>query len=350
VRFGLAARAIWRISDAALKPQESQRILLTRLKSLGDIVFTLPAVHQVRAAFPEAAISFLVSKEYASLMAGFRDVGTVLALDRSRLRRFNPKKMTEEVISLFRKLRQSKFGLVVDFQGYGETALLTWLSGAPERWGSVYRGGRKWAYTRRVRRDPSLHPVDCFLALVREGPKRSEPLRNEFVLPESAIVEAEGFFRQHGLDPVRQTLFIQPFTSAPHKNWRMEGYLAAARHWQDRGVQVLFGGGPADMAACRPAREAGFPVAAGSALLVSAGLMKLATVVLGSDTGLLHLAVAMGKRVVMLLPSTGPGSCHPFQHKDWSLVPPAGQAVSAITAEAVISASKRALEEERRDA
>jgi ADP-heptose:LPS heptosyltransferase len=318
---------------------------LVRLKSLGDILFTLPAVHQVRAAFPKDRISFLVSKEYAPLLAGFRDVESIVPLDRAKFRGFDPKAMAMEVYGLLRVFRRGRFSLAVDFQGYGETAFLTWFTRAPERWGSVYRPARKWAYTRQMRRDPGLHPAECHLELVRQGQTLPAPISNHYFLPETALAEAREFFAERGLDPARQTLFIQPFTSSPQKDWQLESYLGAARHWRGRGLQILFGGGPADRVALEPAREAGFPVAAGAPLLLSAGLVNLSTLVLGSDTGLLHLAVAMGKRVVMLLPSIAPGSCHPFQHRDWAVVPPDGKTVAGISAEAVNQACERALVE-----
>ena len=110
-------------------------------------------------------------------------------------------------------------------------------------------------------------------------------------------------------------------------------------------MQVLFGGGPADQAALEPARQAGFPASAGAPLLVTAGLMKLSTLILGGDTGLLHLAVAMDKRVVMIMDSTGPGSAYPFQHPDWAVTPANGQSVAAITTDAVNEACGRAFAE-----
>ena len=96
--------------------------------------------------------------------------------------------------------------------------------------------------------------------------------------------------------------------------------LAVARHWHARGVQILFGGGPAERAALEPVRQAGFPVSAGVPLLVTGGLMKLSSLILGGDTGALHLAVAMGKRVVMIRNSVAPGSPYPFQHPDWAVI------------------------------
>src|ERR1022692_3288010 len=313
-----------------------KKILLIRFKSIGDILFTLPALHAVRENFPRSKITFMVSKEHALLLQGFRDVDEVIPVDRGLYRKKNPKAVVVETFSLLRRLRREKFSLAVDFQGYGETALLTWLTRAPERLGVVYQAARGRAYTRGLRLSGHPHPAEWNLSMLQQCGLKPGAVRNEFILPETALAEARLFFAAQGLDAARPALFIQPFTSSPHKNWPLEKYLELARQAQEQGLQVLFGGGPAERAALEPARSAGFPVAAGVPLLVAAGLMKLSSLVAGADTGLLHLAVAMQKRVVMLM--IWPAKNHPFQHADWVVTPAKDGAISDIGTGAVIAA------------
>lgn len=311
------------------------RILLIRLKSMGDVVFTLPAVHALRAAKPSAEIVYLVSREYAALLKGFGEINGVIELDRERFRGLNPIKTVTAAAQLLNRLRNESFGLAVDLQGYGETALLTWLTRAPDRWGAVYRPGRSWAYTEPVPARTDVHPAEAHLLLLRSQGLAAGAVRNEFTLPDQARKDAEQFLSREGFSADRRTLFIQPFTSSPQKNWPLERYLELGRRWRERGWQVLFGGGPADREALQPAERAGFAVAAGVPLLVSAGLANASTLVLGADTGLMHLAVAMGKRVVMIMRSQFSGSTHPFQHPDWAISPPNKDLVASIRTELV---------------
>jgi heptosyltransferase-1 len=321
-------------------------ILLMRLKSMGDVLFTLPAVHLLRETYPCARITFLVSAENAPLLEGFQEVDETIVLNRARYRSGNPLHILTETFTLFRRLRRSRFSLVVDFQGYGETAWLARLSGAPQRWASVHSTPRHWAYTRSFPCNYHVHPIEWFLSLLNQCGVRPGTVRNEFVLPDRALNEARRFFTAHRLAFDRPTLFIQPFTSSPHKNWPLDRYCTVARHWRERGRQVLFAGGPAERTALQPVRQAGFPTSAGATLLITdAGLMKLCTLTLGGDTGVLHLAAAMDKRVVMIINSIRPGRAFPFQHRDWTVTPPAGEALSAISTEAVIAACERALAE-----
>ena len=320
-------------------------ILLMRLKSMGDVVFTLPAVHLLRESFPRARLTYLVSAENAPLLEGFRDVDETIVLDRARFRSGNPLHILQETFTLLRRVRRGRFSLVVDFQGYGETAWLAWLSGALQRWASMHTTPRRWAYTRSFRCNYGLHPAEWFLSLLHQCGVRPRRVRNEFVLPDKAFDEARRFFAAHQLALDRPTLFIQPFTSTAGKNWPLDRYCAVARHWRERGRQVLFGGGPSERASLEPAQQSGFAVSAGVPLLVSAGLAGLCALTVSGDTGLLHLTAAMGKRVVAIIQSTAPGNKYPFQHPEWAVTPTVGVDISNITSEAVIAACERALAE-----
>jgi ADP-heptose:LPS heptosyltransferase len=251
--------------------------------------------------------------------------------------------MGGELVGLFRGLRVGKFSLAVDFQGFGETALMARLTGASERWGTVYGKGRSWAYTRGVARDENLHPADWNLQLLADCGVQCGIVKNEFRLPAAAISAARSFYRENSLETKRQTLVIQPFTSTKQKNWPLENFLAVARHWRERGVQVIFVGGPTDGERLEAVRSEIFCVATSLPLLVSAGVVQLATLLLGGDTGLGHLAVAQGRRVVMLLMHKNPGACVPYRHPEWAVVPEKPGKIQRIEIETVIAETGKAL-------
>jgi ADP-heptose:LPS heptosyltransferase len=322
-----------------------QNILLIRLKSIGDVVLTLPAVNAIRDNFPNAKITFLTSLENAPLLQGFREVDEIVTLKRARFKSGNPWFILSESLSMFHRLRRGKFSLVVDFQGYGETAWLAWLSGAPKRWGSVYSTGRRWAYTRGVTRNNNMQIADWNLSLLEQCGLEKGTIRNEFILPDAALAAARSFFAAQGLDAAKPTLLIQPLTSTLKKDWPLEKYLALAMHTRAMGVQIIFGGGPADHAALEIVRQQGFLTSAGVPLLTSAGIAKLSAVVVGGVTGLLHLAVAMQKRVVMLVGCPGREPGLPYQHREWAVISPLEGQMSEIQTNAVIEACTRALTE-----
>ncbi len=320
-----------------------ENILLIRFKSMGDVVFTLPAVQAVRENFPAAKITYLTSRENSTLLKGFGGVDETIVLDRERLRSGNPLQVVPEFFQLLRRMRSGRFSLVVDFQNYGETAWLTRFTGAPRRWSSFYHPKRRRAYTYSLPDGAPLHPAEAHLELLRRGGLSIGKIHNQFHLPPAALTAARAFFPENKLAPEKPTLFIQAFTSAPQKNWPLENYLAVARHWRERGMQIIFGGGPGDRAALQPAVAENFCVAAGVPLLVSGGLVHLSTFVLGGDTGLLHLAVALGQPVLMLMQQSFTGCPIPFQHLDWVITSSDNKNIGLIPVPMVIAEVSRRL-------
>ncbi len=319
-------------------------ILIIRLKSIGDVVLTLPAAALVRENFPEHRILFLTATENAPLLRGFAMVDEVLLLDRQAFRQGRWLAGVRNILQLVGRCRRAGLSHVLDFQGYGETAILSWVTGAAERWGLINRASRRWAFTKPIARNYGIHLADSNLALGLEAGLRATPVRNEFRLPEAELETARSFFQREKLEPGRPTLFIQPFTSSPPKNWPLERYLALAREWRSRGRQVIFGGGPAEAGLLTGARQEGFVVSAGASLLVTAGLMQLCRVTVGGVTGLLHLAVAMGRRVVMVSGYAAQEMGCPYQHRDWMIGPLAGP-IEAIELGTVVAACEAALVE-----
>jgi len=322
---------------------EPQNILVIRLTAMGDVVLTLPAVSALRANWPKAKITFLTTRENSALMRGFRDVDETLVIDRARLRGWNFFRSGAELAGIFNRLQSGAFTLAVDLQGNGESAWLTRLTGAAQRWGVIHKTDRRWAYSRVANRDREIHPAEMHLELLRQGGLETDAVRNEFILPADALVAARAFLAANQIDAAKPLMFFQPITSSPHKNWPLEQYLAVAGHWRSRGWQIIFGGGPADRAVLEPARAAGHAVSAGVPLLVTGGLMQLSTLMVGGDTGALHLAVAQGKSVVMLMNHQRPGRPYPFRHPEWSLLPPVNRKIATITGEQVIAACEAAL-------
>lgn len=319
-----------------------EKILIIRLKSIGDILFTLPAVHAIRQNFPDAELHFLVSQEHAPLLRGFAEIDRVVPLDRRMYRSINFISAITGTLGLVRQLRHENYSRVIDLQSFGETELLAWLSGAPERWGHIYQSGRGWAYTRGISTDAGIAPAQEHLQVLQKCGLQTNQVRNEFVLTAAMLAAAKTFFTQNNLDPARPALFFQPFTSSPHKNWPLQNYATVARHFQTNGAQIIFGGGTADRSRLESLRSEGFAMACGEPLLVAAALIKLSTLAVGGDTGILHLAVALSRRVVMLMPHPFSKTI-PFWHPDWAISPPPGKNISHITTGEVIAACEHAL-------
>src|SRR5688572_5385216 len=102
------------------------RILLVRLRQIGDVVFTTPAVRALRQRFPESYISYVVEPAAAPIVAHNPNIDEVIVAPRRRgLRGLGAE------AALVRRLRRTPYDLAIDFHGGPRASLLTWLSGAP---------------------------------------------------------------------------------------------------------------------------------------------------------------------------------------------------------------------------
>ncbi len=242
----------------------------------------------MRESFPRAArITFLTSQENSELLRGFRGVNETIILDREKLRSGNPLKTVGEFSRLVYQLRAGKFSLVLDFQGYGETAWLARLTGATRRGSSFHHPRRQWAYTLSRAGDESLHAADAHLELLRRAGLRVGTIRNEFNLPPDALTEARAFFfgKPTGVWPSRPSSSkrlraVRTRTGRWKISWKSLGITPARssdHFWRwTSGSTVL-----------KPQTTSS--VATGVPLLVSGGLAQLSSLVLGGDTGVLHL-------------------------------------------------------------
>ncbi len=150
------------------------KILAIRLARLGDVILLLPALGLLKAAFPNARLTFLTGHRCAAIAELCPHIDEVIALNRVAMRDGSVVNAVGEMFKLVRDIRGRRFDLVVDFHSFRETNLLTWLSGAPVRLGlkrfkGPYLG---FCFNRPpVLEDKSLHVAEMFQTVVEEVPQ-----------------------------------------------------------------------------------------------------------------------------------------------------------------------------------
>lgn len=335
-----------------------KNILIIRRAAIGDIIFTLPAYHLLKANFPNAKISYLTKDKYASVLKGFPGLDEVIFLDSKALSSKSLTKIWGMTSKLFHTIRANDYQLIVDFSGQLEHAFLLFSAGIKYRWGSVrsqkplhsllYNNifERQFHKTRLTHR-PDTHIIDQHLKLLEQGGLTPFPINNEYIVPEENLEKAKALFNKWDLSLQKPTIFIQPFTGATTsgKVWPLTRYEALAEYWKNKGIQVIFGGGPSDLEQLKNIATR-FPVAAGqSDFITSVGLCVLSSMIVGGDTGLMHAALAVGKRTVMLVGPTNYRVIGPYKHPEWVVTPPTGYLIEDISVAQVIEATETAFKE-----
>ncbi|HKW87254.1 MAG TPA: glycosyltransferase family 9 protein [Candidatus Acidoferrales bacterium] len=288
-----------------------ERFLILRMGALGDIIHTLPAVSALRESFPRAHIDWLVDRKWHPLLGGNPDVNVTIPMDRTSW---------GGVIWAVRRLRETRYTCVIDFQSLYRTAILGQLSGAPRRVGfaATYarERGAEFFYTEKIA-PVRRHKVEHNLELVESVGARVTTIRFPLKISAEAEQQAANILTARS---IRDYFVLSPGGGWRSKCWPAERYgelhrtLAARYGW--KGI-INFGPGERALAeiASRAAGEA-LPLMESLDLPPLMALLKNARFVVAADTGPLHLASALGTPVVGLYGPTDPARNGPYSAKD----------------------------------
>jgi lipopolysaccharide heptosyltransferase I len=277
----------------------STRILIVRLSAVGDTIHGLPVLCALRDHLPHAELGWVVEERSAGILRGHRALDRLFVAPRRWLRK------PSAVLRLRRDLRAFRPQLAIDLQGLSKSAIAAWLSGAPTRIGMAGPDGRELApwLDNKLVRPTAGHVVDRYLELL--APLGIVRPTTRFDIPRRAEDEATvgRFIRDRGLG--NGFALINPGAGWASKRWPPERLAAVAKHlgsqrnlpsvvvwagaeervWADRIITTS--GGMAHMAP---------PTSLGEL----SEMARRARLFVGSDTGPLHLAAAVGTPCVGL--------------------------------------------------
>jgi len=288
-----------------------QQFLLVRLGSLGDVVFTLPALAALRDTFPEARIDWVIDRRWQALLDGNPDLTNAIPLnDRS----------AATFLACARTLRATRYSCAIDIQGLYKSALLARLSGAPRRVGFtsafVREAGAAMFYTQRVApREPHMVGQNIELAIAA-GARASEP-RFPLRVSSAARKLVDELVQRAGRE---RYAVISPGGGWRSKCWPAERFGAVATMlWERRGLRSFVNSGPGESDLAQivvDSAGAAAPVAIELELAQLMALLQRAEIVVAGDSGPLHLAVALGTPVAGLYGPTSPARNGPYSPAD----------------------------------
>ena len=274
----------------------TERILVLRGGALGDFVLGLPALEALREGYPGATLQLLAPRAVLPLASHLVDDG--IPLERS------------EAAWLFAEATDAPAEIMEGFGG-ADLAVL-WMA---DRSGTL-RANLERLGTRRVLWAPALPPTPTLHAadhlmdtLSPLGIPLAFPAIPSLVPSEAAVEKAEGILRTLGLDPERPAVAIHPGSGGDWKRWPAERFAGVADLLMESNVQVVLLRGPADEKATsemQSSMRGEAPVAADLGAIELAALLSRLSCYLGNDSGVTHLAAAVGIAVVALFGPTDP--------------------------------------------
>lgn len=314
-------------------------IALVRLSSLGDVVHVLPAAAALRGRLPRARIAWIVERHEAAILYGSPVVDEVVPVDTRGWRRartpVGAAAVAGAVAELRRHLRAARFDVAIDFQGLVKSGLLAAATRAPLRIGFAVAHCRERLsalFTNRHVTPPATarHVVERYLALLEPLGVRAPSV--EFPLPVDPTAEArmDEFLARAGVKAGSRLVVVNPGAGRPAKRWPPARFRALTeRLTGEAGASVLVVWGPEEAALTEAIADASEPrralLAPPTDLQELLALLRRASVVVGGDTGPIHLAAALGVPCVGLYGPTSIERNGPYGQTWRALASPDGR-------------------------
>ncbi|PWT99579.1 MAG: glycosyl transferase [Terriglobia bacterium] len=283
------------------------RVLVIRLRSLGDCVLTTPALEILKGFRPDLQVAILVEDRFRDLFAGNPDIDDILSPE-------------------FSSVRAARPHLCLNFHGGTRSAWMTAASGARYRAGFGHFRGQL-LYNVRIPRAQEI------LGVSRKVHTAEHLASAMFYLgaPRAEIPRAKLAARRDA----NAAAVIHAFATGVGKSWRAEGFLEVASHLRDSGHDVVFLAGASDDLS--PFRD--FRALRAAPLGEVKSLLAAASLFVGNDSGPAHMAAAFGVPSVVIFGSSDPAIWGPWRTPAEVIAEPGG--IAQVGVDQVLEALAR---------
>jgi lipopolysaccharide heptosyltransferase I len=298
-------------------------ILIIKPSALGDIIHALPALPALRAAFPNAGITWLVRTPFAPIFECVKEVDRLLLFDRAKMAHWFYKPAAFVCLrDIRRQHKEPRFDLVLDLQGLLRSAIFARMTGCPERIGlAEAREGARLFYTKTARRPQnSAHILDYYFQALRLIGVSAQPADYPLTAPGHAQVSATAKLTAAGLERGRYAVLV-PGSAHDSKCWPAERFARAAEYLHRQYHLKIAAVGSAHEKAIiqRIGTHCSIPIAdlCGQTSLVElVAVFQQAACVISNDTGPGHIAASAGVPTVLVFGHTNPLRLGPYKRPD----------------------------------
>ena len=311
-----------------------KKILVIKLRHIGDVLLTVPSIRAIKETFPDSSISVLVNSGTENVLEGNPLIDDLIVFDRN-IKNLKPLKRYMKEISFFKKIKSKKFDMTVDLTSGDRAAIISLISGAQYRIArdpcSAGFLGKKHIYTHLAKKDVDKHMVLQNLGVVRQFNIDTKNLSIDFFIPQEVEIKAQKGIGQQNIKNNDYIVHVHPTSRWLFKCWKDE-YMAGVISWLiDKGFKVVVTSAPDDkelkkaknilsLVGDSPDSTAA-PVNLGQSLLDLCGkvsikelaaISKASDLFIGVDSAPMHIAAAVGTPVVALFGPTDESLWGPF--------------------------------------
>ena len=292
---------------------EVRRILVVRLRSIGDTVLATPSLFALRRFLPHTQIDLLLEDWVAPVLEGSDLVDRVIAI---------PRESTSARARLARELRASRYDVVYNLHGGTTATLFTRATGAKHRVGfGHYQYSRLHNHAApsslEIWQRPSLHSVEQQLALIGwTGVPVTDRPATRLRVNESSLHRVTEKLRAAGMDDLEKPFaLIHPAAAFDTKQWATENFARVAEELTARGLTAIAIVSRKEKRILEAlVKHASAPIIGLSDLSLPevTALVSRARLFVGNDSGIAHIAAAAGTPCVVIFGSSNVAHWRPW--------------------------------------
>lgn len=319
-----------------------KKILLIKLRYIGDSINLLPVVSNIKIQIPHAHLSVMINAGAEDVLMHSKQIDRLICYDRGKMKH-NQSFLTKlrNNLNFFNAVRKEKYDLVIDFSGADRSALVTFLSGAKSRWGFNYRDPltsdpfttdrtkKRWGsdhispfvricYNHLFTADINkMHIVDYQFSALQQMGFTIENKKLAIDIPENVQNDIEKLFPF--LNRKTFKAVIHPGARMNNRRWPQASFAQIAnllkRHYN---ADIILVSAPEERALLDEVGKAidGDVIKLSDLSLIQlAALIKKCDLYVGNDTGTSHLAAATGVKIVTLFGPQFPLFWAPYTDK-----------------------------------
>ena len=292
---------------APIALRAGDRVLVTRLNYLGDVVLSLSMVDALRREYPGIEIDYLTREPAATLLCG----------DPRLVRVIGWRDGVRHAVRTILQLRRRHYRVVIDLYSNPRSAWLAWFSGASVRIGGNRRG-RRHLYTHPIEAPRGLPVSEVFLRYAAplgvQGPAQKPVLEinSAEVAAAEALLQGAG-----GADATATRIGVHPGGKWPVKRWPASHFADLVERLTGSGAHVVLFTGPDEPDATAAVRKRlSRPVTVLDALDIrtTAAVISRLDGMVVCDGGIMHASVAVGTPTVGIFGSSQPDVWFPYEH------------------------------------
>ncbi len=305
------------------------KILIVKLSAIGDVIHTLPSLNAIKRHYPDAHITWLIEEAASSLIVEHEALYRVIISKRKKWVKgiFGSSclKNIKETYQFLKELRDTKYDLIIDFQGLLKSATLIALARGKRKTGfDKGMEHMEYSYIFLNERIPPVnmdnHALLRNLMLINALGIKSKEI--EYKLPVSFYTHkiTDELLERHGIKDARLLVAINPVAKWITKLWDNRKFaLLADRLIEKYNASVIFTGSQSDRSTIDNILSGmsygAVNLAGETTLKTLAALYEKTKFLISTDTGPMHMAAAIDTPVIALFGPTAPWRTGPFGAK-----------------------------------